>query len=170
METISPMRLVLAGAAMAVLAIVTILTIQMLSFRGRYNEAQYTIATMQSDLVLERQDHDSDIAVHEQNLLEARGEISDLRDMLIGLGYDPDYVPDEPTYRPGADPTTTPTPPVPEWPQTHVVVSGDRLSLIAQRFYGNSNNATLEHIRATNNLPNINDIRIGQTLTLTEMN
>lgn len=71
------------------------------------------------------------------------------------------------TSRNQDEPKPTPTPQE-GWPKTHVVVSGDTLSGIAERYYGNGDKAHYMFIANANNIANPNIISIGQKLTIPE--
>lgn len=67
----------------------------------------------------------------------------------------------------GGTPTPTPTPtPVEGWPKSHTVVSGDTLSGIAIRYYGNGDAAHYNFIANANGITNPNIIHVGQVLTI----
>ena len=170
MDTISPLRMIFAGAAIAVLVLVTILTWQLVSFRTRYNEAQdellraqatVTAAQAEAEILNRDLQYDLAIAVRERDNFES---------ILRGLGYDPDAPPvaDHDGTGPGDTPTQ-PTPQPSQLPTTHTVVGGESLNRIALRYFGNADQATIRHIQTVNNISNPNNIQVGQVLNITPM-
>ena len=73
-----------------------------------------------------------------------------------------------PTPEPTPTPTPTPEPPKHEWPKSYVVKSGDTLSKIAVKFYGNGDYNHYMAIARANNIANPNIIHVGQVLTIPE--
>jgi LysM repeat protein len=61
-----------------------------------------------------------------------------------------------------------PTPPTPDWPKYYTVVSGDTLSGIAERFYGNGDYNHYMCIANANGIANPSLIYPGQNLTIPE--
>lgn len=61
-----------------------------------------------------------------------------------------------------------PTPPGPEWPKSYTVVSGDTLSGIAEKFYGNGDYNHYMCIANANGISNPSLIYPGQVLTIPE--
>ena len=60
--------------------------------------------------------------------------------------------------------------PVSEWPKTHIVKSGETLSKIALKYYGNGDYDHYMFIARANNLANANIIIAGQRLTIPKYN
>jgi nucleoid-associated protein YgaU len=146
-----------------------VLAFQLVSLRGRYNDAQLTMAEMRSDQTSEQAQQGFRITELETTLAERAVELADLRRILRENDLDPD-APSADMGRPGTEiGTGSPAQPTQEWPITHVIASGENISTIARRVYGNADQATLEHIRATNNIANIHNVPAGLTLTLVPM-
>lgn len=169
-ETVGITRIILAGSLIAALGVVTILTWQMMSFRSAYNEAQSDLISAHAAVTAahtEAELTNRDLLYQRDNLLS---QISALEALFYSYGIDPNAPPPPPDdgTRPGEGATQT-TPSTPTLPTEHMVVTGENLSRIAQKYFGNSEPATLEHIRSTNNLRSINDIQAGRPLTITPM-
>jgi nucleoid-associated protein YgaU len=176
METISPLRLILAITAILVLALIAILTVQMISFRNRYNEAQYELIAARVAV----NDAYADAHILNQDLqyalTNAERENADLERLLRDLGHDPNQPappPDDGT-RPGAgnetpQQTTPPPPEIPTLPTTHIVAPGENLFRIAQRYFGNQYQSTVNHIQTVNNITDPDRIRAGDVLQITPM-
>ena len=73
-----------------------------------------------------------------------------------------------PTPTPEPTPVPTPEPPKPEWPKSYTVKSGDTLSRIAVKFYGNGDYNHYMTIARANNISNPNIIFAGQVLSIPE--
>lgn len=58
--------------------------------------------------------------------------------------------------------------PTNKWPKTHVVVAGDTLSGIAEKYYGNGDKEHYMFIAEANNISNPSLINVGQVLTIPE--
>ncbi|MCL2223712.1 MAG: LysM peptidoglycan-binding domain-containing protein [Defluviitaleaceae bacterium] len=170
-ETINPILVILSVAAILVLVIVSVLAFQLISMRGNFGEAEDRIAELEAQLTSQQAQHSSAMETLQNTATAQQTENANLRSILTELGIDPDHPPEaDETSRPGTDiPVVPPQPPEPEWPITHVIALGESISRIANRYFGNSSHATIEHIRATNNIANINNVQVGQVLTLTPM-
>jgi len=168
-DAISPMRMVAVVGIVLVLVGISFLTFQMISLRSRYAVAQDDVTDLEARLSSAQAEHGIRLTELEYILANAHMENTELRTMLTELGHDPDNpLPPDENGRPGIDlPDQPPEQATPgtQFPISHTVVSGDRISILAQRFYGNSSPATLEHIRAANNLNANFDIQINQVLT-----
>lgn len=72
-------------------------------------------------------------------------------------------------YNPAVKDEPKPTPdPVKEFPKEHIVVAGDTLSKIANKYYGNGDAEHYLFIAKSNNIANPNIISVGQKLIIPE--
>lgn len=173
LETLSPLRMILAAVVIGILVLLTFLTTQLISFRNHYNEAQEELVSVRADVTAA----EAQVTIQARDaayaLANAERQRDEFEQMLIDLGHDPNQTPTPPPngdLRPAANDTTTPPPlATPELPTTHTVLPSENLSRLARRYFGNDNPSTIEHIRATNNLANPNDIRPNQVLQITPL-
>ena len=163
METVSPLRWILAAAVIGVLVLIVFLVIRMNSFAGYRDEVESYRASAQ---LAQAQ---RDTAISNYNSLQQRYD--NLRDEMDNMTAN-NQATDEQGGRP-TDPTgETPPgqPPAVNEPFTHVVVPGEFLSTIARRFFpGVDVNDAMAHIQAVNNITNPDHIQIGQPLEITPM-
>lgn len=174
-ETIGPLQMVLAIVAIAVLALVTILAFQLVSFRGRYNDSVEANADLRRLLDAAENSIGIETQAYRENLIAAEAEIARLERVLREGGHE--TLPTNGENWGDEDGEQPPAPPqvgLPTLPTTHTVVSGDRLELIAMRYFGNRYPATQDHIVATNigRFPTLSrdNISIGWELQITPMN
>jgi len=170
-EPVTPLNMILAGAAIVVVAIVCVLTFQLISHRSKLSDAEEKVTTLETQIERMESQHDIEVAELKNELVNAHIKNVELQVMLTEHGLNPDDPPPgSEGDRPGSGITPTPPPGTgSNFPVTHVVAPREVLSTIARRYYGNADPATLEHIRVTNNIRDINNIGIGLELTLTEM-
>jgi hypothetical protein len=171
-ETISPIRMIIAGVVLGVLVLVTVLTMQLISVRNNFNEAQDTLVEVQASLAevnsrmtLAAQDHAYELTL-------AQNRIAELERRMRAAGIDPDaeHVAPGDGVGPGEETNETSTPAAPELPTTHTVLGGENLGRIARRYYPGVEQATaVSHIQRTNNITNPNNIQAGQVLQITPL-
>ena len=172
-ETVSPVRWIMSGAAILVLVVVIIVVMSMVSTRNNYNAANDRIIELEQQLSAARR-YQRDYESVRLDLDNARTTIAELNEMINRQTTDSSGLSTSTNGggRPGGDthPSTgDPIIPTPTLPATHVIQRGDDLATIARLFFGNADSATIEHIRSTNNIANANLIRQGDTLTLVPM-
>ncbi|MCL1863129.1 MAG: LysM peptidoglycan-binding domain-containing protein [Defluviitaleaceae bacterium] len=173
-EVISPLRIIIVGAAILIVVLFAIITVQMLSFRSRYNEAQEAIASHEQEMNRLDTSTRTTIAGLQAERDSAEADRDEFENMLRELGHDPRQPappPDEDGTRPGGI-TETPTqtsPPDTGLPTTHTILAGESLNRIAQRYFGNQDPATVAHIQNVNGITNPNNIQAGWVLQITPM-
>jgi nucleoid-associated protein YgaU len=161
--------MIAAVVALVVLVLFAVITLQMISLRGKLNDAEEklftanaALATAEANLVrlpgLDEQISilERDKAELERQILESSGGQS--------VNQQPEGSPND------QQPAPSPTPGLPQLPTTTTVQQGDSLSRIARRYYGNANESTIKHIQNVNNITNPDRIQIGQPLQITPMN
>ncbi|MCL2355807.1 MAG: hypothetical protein FWC70_01450 [Defluviitaleaceae bacterium] len=173
-EPISPFRVVLAGAAIFMLAIAAILVWQIVSVRSDLREAE----TLLEDAEIALANANAQISIqssrYNDQLNEARAEADTYRNILIANDLDPNpspppadgIGPGEATGQPGQ----TSPPATPELPTTHIIQPGENLNMIARRYFpGVDVQLAINHIVATNNIPNPNNVPAGRLLNIEPM-
>ncbi|MCL1842568.1 MAG: LysM domain-containing protein [Defluviitaleaceae bacterium] len=171
MDTISPLRMIITAASIFILVLVSVLTFQLISARGRYSDAQDYIETLR--LRVTNAETTNELVI--SNLQDELNDANDLIEQLQ-MGIDPNQpvLPPDGTHRPGEDvPDAPATSTNASLPTTHTIVSGDRIERIAQRYFGNSYISTQDHIVATNisRHPTLsrNNIHVGWELDIVPM-
>jgi 5'-nucleotidase len=71
-----------------------------------------------------------------------------------------------PTDPPAPEPPVQDIAPPPPAPRIHVVVAGDTLTRLANRYYGSNSQANIQRIMDANNITDPNAIRLGQELII----
>jgi len=165
----SPIRYMLAVIAFGLLALIAVLSFSNRNLRldrDRYQamatNVDYYIGEatrLQLDLDASRAQNAA-MAVQIEALMAAGNNIAD----------DP-YTPiDDTSSRPSGEdgyvPTAPPQQPPPPAPAIHIVQRGDALSRIANQHFGSSAQRYIDLIVSANNLPNQDEIYIGQELTI----
>lgn len=90
---------------------------------------------------------------------------------LNGFSKTPTPAPQpEPKPEPIPQPEPEPTPVPSEWPKSYTIQSGDTLSGIAFKFYGNGDANHYMYIARANGIQNPNIISAGRTITIPEYN
>ncbi|MDR0272719.1 MAG: protein kinase [Clostridiales bacterium] len=165
------LSLISIGANIVLLLVIAVLTLQLVSVtdarkkeQERYDELNaysYTeigrLGNMLANSIVQINELQSEI----QQMYEYIGH--DWRNPPDGADSHPGDTPTESDGVSSQPPTETTT-----LPTTHTVVAFETLASIAIGYYGNSSQATLEHIRTTNNLTGY-AIQIDQILILTPM-
>ena len=162
-------RIIAFAAALAFIGVIIFLGFSRASINRQLTEANETIAAMQAAHAgpagWENVQNELNAEINRLN-----GIINDYQAQLNAL-QDP-YTPPQGGLAAGNDlPPGDPAPPAQNnLPATHVVVRGDSLTSIAIRFYGRGTNAEnhlrAQHIATYNNLRNLDDIYVGQVLTI----
>jgi len=178
-QVISPVRWVALVGVVMVLVFMIVLAFQNRSLRNERNELIAAAENAppppvsnnvepgnnnQSADLTEMQLHINEL---EENLAIANADIRTLENWLRTQGYNPEHVYNPPPPESTPPPTTpdpTPSPPPPAY-DIYVVVRGDTLSGIAQKFYGSSAEVHWRRIMEANGMTN-DRISVDQELRI----
>jgi hypothetical protein len=174
-EPISPLRFILVGAAILMLAIVAFLTWQLVSANSRYNEAYENLIAAQTELSTVISETEIRISRYTDDLSQALDANREYREILSYHQLGPFAPPplDDGITSPGdlTTPGTATTPAAPlELPTTHVVAGGENLTIIARRFFpGVDDTRAITHIATVNNITDIHNVPAGRSLNITPL-
>lgn len=173
-ESASPVRWVAAGLSFIFLVILAFLVFRITVLSGELNDARAQLASIPSN-ESEITDMRLTIEAQDKQLIEKDNEIDRLMAELSGLGpsevqtapndttpgtgQTDDAPPDTSTQATNANTQTLPT--------NYKVVSGDNLTKISIKFYGNSNPSNIQKIKDANGMTNDN-LTVGQDLKIPE--
>jgi hypothetical protein len=173
-DTVSPLRLIMAGSAIVILLIVSVLTFSLISANGRYRDASERIAYLELEVLAAVNQGELDNSGLRETVRTVEDQRDFYRNALSSAGINPHAPP--PTVDDGTGPgpgqaATTQPPATAGYvlPLYHTVVRNNTLTSIARRYFGNTNQATINHIMAANGMSN-DRINIGDVLSITPMN
>jgi nucleoid-associated protein YgaU len=169
MESISPMRMIIACTALVVLILFSVITFQMISYRNKFREAGAELLAAQDAIAQAQQTELVLVPGLRETISDLEREAARLQ-RIIDESEPADQHNIPPDSPPNVTPAPSPTPGLPSLPTTTTVPRGGSLSSIARRYYGNNNPATIQHIQNVNNISDPNRIQEGQVLQLTPMN
>ncbi|MCL2456022.1 MAG: LysM peptidoglycan-binding domain-containing protein [Defluviitaleaceae bacterium] len=169
-EIVSPLRMAATVAALVVLVLFAVITLQMLSLRNKLNDAEEKLSEAQNALTSAEASLGMVSGLQETISILERDKAELERQLLEIPGQSENQLGESSAGNPSQTPSPSPTPGLPQLPTTITVQQGDNLGRIARRHYGNSNESTIQHIQNVNNITNPNRIQIGQTLQITPMN
>jgi len=160
METVSPLRWILAAVVLAVLVLIVFLVIRIRSLTDYRDQVEAATAA-QAAAESARDGYRADVSILENRVSQLEYELEN----MAALGQD------NQDGRPGTQ-EAPPAPPSPLLPTTHTIVSGENLHAIARRFFPNVEVAdAMQHIYLTNPIiVNMNDIQVGWVLDILPMN
>jgi len=146
----------------------SVITFQMLSYRGKLGEAQEALIAAQQKV----EGLEAELVVVpglRENISQLEAQKAELERQLREMqpvAPDPEATPGE---APAATPTAPAAPATPQLPTTVEVPRGGSLSSVARAYYGNSHPDTIAHIARVNGINNPDNVPAGRLLELTPM-